>query len=130
MIRSPRSLPRRAFAAALLLLAASCGILEPDPVRIRVRNATGENLEGLVLYAPIERRYGNLAPGETSGYRRVGRGAYYIGLDVVARGAHIRHIPRDNLGAERLDPGSYTYELTPVTNIGGDFGLATKLVRD
>lgn len=95
-----------------------------------MRNATGENLEELVLYAPGEERYGNLAPGETSGYRTAGRGAYYIGLEVVARGVLIRHIPRDDLGAERLEPGSYTYELTPAMTITGHFGLESTLVRD
>jgi len=113
MIGSPRSLPRQAFAAALLLLAASCGILDPDPVRLRVRNSTGQDLEAIKVRAPgMSARYGSLAAGKTSRYHRVPHVYNFPYAEALLDGTLIRQMPRDFVGEEPIEPGSYTYELT------------------
>ena len=113
MIGSARSLRRRALAAALLLLASSCGILDPNPVRLRVRNATGHDLEAIKVSAPfMSERFGSLAAGKTSRYHRVPRVYQFPYAEARFGGALINQQPRDFVGEEPLEPGSYTYELS------------------
>jgi hypothetical protein len=127
MIGSPRS--RRAFAAALLLLASSCGILDPNPVRLRVRNATGHDLEAIRVRAPfMSERYGSLSAGKTSRYHRVSRVYDYAYVEARLGGTLINQQPRDFVGEEPLEPGSYTYELS--LGSGQLPSLRTTLVRD
>jgi hypothetical protein len=112
VIGSPRSLPRRAFAAALLLLASSCGILDPDPVRVRVRNSTGHNLEAIRVTAPrTSERFGSLEAGKTSRYHAANRAYIFPYIEALLDGTVVRQQPRDFVGEEPMEPGTYTYEL-------------------
>lgn len=134
MIAPPRSLPRRAFLAALLLLA-SCGIAEPGqdeggPVRIRVSNASRYTLEAVSVGFPeVTQRYGNLAPGETSGYHSIPRAHSYAFVEALAGGTRVFQQPIDYMGEPYLEPGSYTYQLT-LASPTEPYSLRTTLRRD
>lgn len=123
---APGSLPR-ALAAALLLLASSCGVVDSDPLdplRIRVRNATGQQIDEIRLLLPADTlRFESVAPGETTGYRGVQSAYEVMYMEVLIGGERIVHRPRDYMGVDLLDPGSYTLKLTRLppavpTNLG------------
>ncbi|HEY0153960.1 MAG TPA: hypothetical protein VGB92_18250 [Longimicrobium sp.] len=130
MIGSRRSLPSRAFAGALLLLASSCGILDSDPVKLRVRNASSYDLEAIrVSRDRMSASYGSVAAGETSRYRSVSGVYQFAYAEARLDGTRVEWLPRDFVRAEPLETGSYTYELTVYQGRHG-YELSATLVRD
>lgn len=129
MTGSPRSLPPRALAGALLLLAASCGILDPDPVRVRVRNSTGHDLEAIKMRGPsMSERFGSLEAGKTSRYHGARRAYDFPYAEALLDGTVVRQQPRDFMGVEPIEPGTYTYELT--LSSSQPYYLSARIVRD
>lgn len=129
MIGSPRSLPCRALAAVLLLLASSCGILDPDPVRVRVRNSTGHELEAIKVRGPsMSERFGTLEAGKTSRYHGARRAYNIPYIEALLDGTVVRQQPRDFVGEEPMEPGTYTYELR--LSSSQPYFLHAKVIRE
>jgi hypothetical protein len=81
-------------------------------VQIRIRNGTNVDFDSVEVRFPNQTgRFGAVAVGETSGYRRV-NGAYRYAY-VEARAGDKRYVvqPIDYVGESLLAEGRYTYSL-------------------
>lgn len=136
--------PRTALATlALGLLLSSCSdTTSPEPVEIRVRNASAAIMRDVVVIFPDDPAdgggavepgdaesgdvsYGTLEPGASTPYRRIARAYRYAAVTVEADGVQLVLIPDDYVGETFLERGRYTYELDILSG-----SLALRLVVD
>jgi hypothetical protein len=101
----------------------------PDAVRIRVSNDGTATLHDVVVKFPggegssgQDASYGDIAPGETSEYRRIARAYGYAYVAAVADGEKRVLQPIDYVGEEPLATGDYTYVLRATPGASGEDG--------
>ena len=98
---------------ALLFRADPAGMPAEGPVYVRVVNGTGRQLTGIEVNFEFQQEgYGDLAPGETSDYRPVGRAYRYAYVALQADGDPYVLQPIDYVGETPLAAGYHTYVLT------------------
>jgi hypothetical protein len=109
-------------------LLACSSIAGQGDVRIRVRNTSPVHFQSTVLGFPDQtERYGAVAAGTTTGYRRVEKAYSYSFVEVMAGGQRYVLQPIDYVGEPLLSAGSYTFELGLNPENGQ---LVQRLVRD
>jgi hypothetical protein len=135
---------RHALCLGLALGLAECYVSGPGgpmgPVDIRVRNASTEIMEDIVVGFPSsvggnplapepvesgEVSYGTLPQGATTSYRRIQKAYRYAYVEAIVDGTTVKIQPIDYVGEDLLEPGHYTYELDY-----RDGHLGLELVRD
>jgi hypothetical protein len=129
---------RLALCLGLVVVVAACHA--SGPVDIRIRNASAEIMEDIVVGFPAgvggspvapgqgesgDVSYGTLEPGAMTPYRLIEKAYRYAYVEAVARGRSVVLQPIDYVGEELLEPGRYTYELDL-----RDGHLGLELVRD
>lgn len=105
---------RTGFLVLLLLaLALACEtIVSTVPVEVRVENASGQLMEDVLVGFPDEEvDYGDVGPGEATGYRTVGRAYRYAYVRTEVSGDTMALQPIDYVGESLLSGGRYTYRL-------------------
>jgi hypothetical protein len=121
---------RSLLLAAILALAVSActnPFASPGTVYVRVENATAYTLQDVVVGFPSgTERYGSLAAGERSAFRRVGRAYGYAYVEVRVEGRTLVQQPIDYVGESLLEPGRYTYVLD-ITALDDAYGVRSQL---
>ena len=105
---------RTGFLALLFVtLALACEtIVSTTPVEVRVANASSQIMEEvLVAFPDDEVAYGDVGPGEATGYRTVSRAYRYAYVRTVVGGDTLVLQPIDYVGESLLAGGRYTYRL-------------------
>lgn len=133
-----RNLQSTALAIGMLglvaLASASCASASSDQLQIRIRNDSSVAIKGFWLGTgsgaggPRSRAYGDIAAGETTRYRSVRPqfGAYSNWNLVTTDGVrYLGVFPKEQFGADRLDPGYYTFVFRIV-----DGGSLLDVIRD
>lgn len=101
-----------ALVALTLALACETIVVSTALVEFRVENASGGVMEGVRVGFPAgEVSYGDIGPGEVTGYRAVDRAYRYAWVQTVVEGDTLTLQPIDYVGETLLDSGRYTYRL-------------------
>ena len=105
---------RPTFALPLFALAlAACDSSDPDPVLLRVENASALDFSSVVVGFPeADANYGAVAAGQASDYLEFETAYRYGAITAEAAGETYRLVPFDFVGEEPLAAGRYTYVLT------------------
>jgi hypothetical protein len=82
---------------------------------IRVHNATGADLDAVVVYVPIAPRkavdFGPVADGAYSAYREVATAYRFVEIGASGAAGSYSLRPYDYVGEQPLPEGRYTYRL-------------------
>lgn len=101
-----------ALLVLTLVLACETIVVSRGPVEFRVENASGAVMEGVrVGFPAVEIPYGDIGPGEVTGYQTVDRAYRYAWVQTVVEGDTLTLQPIDYVGETLLDGGRYTYRL-------------------
>jgi hypothetical protein len=101
-----------ALVALTLALACETIVVSTEPVEFRVENVSGEVMQGVRVGFPArEVSYGNVGPGDITGYRTVDRAYRYAWVQTVVEEDTLTLQPIDYVGETLLDGGRYTYRL-------------------
>lgn len=127
-----RSLPLRHAAAsglvALAFAACASAVAPVSDVRIRIRNASPVDFDGVRVDFPSGREdYGPVSAGGQTAYRTVDEAYRYARVEAAAGGDTLLFQPFDYVGERLLDPGRYTYELDVAS---GEPHLRLELMKD
>jgi len=117
--------------AALLIVSLVVALVAVSSIKapvsdIRIRNATGRDLQDVVLGRG---HYGKIGGGEVSGYKSWGPAYRYARVSLVADGMPMLLQPVDYFEETALGPGRFTYVVSIRRGIDGE-ALDMSLVRD
>jgi len=100
------------FISLFIIMTFITACKSYDNVQIRVKNDSEVAIKKILVYfSPQPENYGDLAPGQSSKFKKV-TGAYayaYITAEIEGREAIIH--PEDYVGESSLKSGNYTYLL-------------------
>lgn len=117
------------ISAALLIILFVAALVVVSSIKapvsdIRIRNATGEDLQNVVVGRG---HYGNIGRGEVSGYESWGPAYRYARVSVMVGGKAMLLQPEDYFGLEPLGKGRFTYILSiRHTSQGEDLDMAVE----
>lgn len=100
-------------AASMFFCATTCLAAEfvPEPVRVRVANASEVPFSVLVLDLPAREDFGPLEPGQLSEYRSAFLAYRNPGYRIEAGGKSFHALTADHMGDTPLKAGAYTYTI-------------------
>jgi hypothetical protein len=101
-------------------------------VLIRIKNVSDVELKNVIVQFPTQKEdYGNIHPGNTTGYRKVDKAYGYAHIQSEIEGMEAVIQPEDYMGEKLLPTGKYTYTLTYNPNSVDKFSnLDMKLTRE
>ncbi len=104
----------------VLVMCAGCQTDVTNDVMIRVTNESEFTMHDVVVGFPAEtEEYGDIAPGNSSDYRKVEKAYRYARVETTIEGKKADLQPIDYVGEELLAAGRYTYVLDVNTNENG-----------
>ncbi|MEM1055711.1 MAG: hypothetical protein AAGI52_09290 [Bacteroidota bacterium] len=87
-------------------------LLDPDPVLLRVQNASTEDFASVAVgFTGDEANYGPVGAGQTSDYAEFETAYRYGGVTVRVGTETYQIIPFDFVGEDPLEAGTYTFVL-------------------
>ena len=110
----------RILALTTVVLSSGCQMFEDSASVLRVRNAGGAPIMGLVVLFPKnEVAFGDLSAGSTTGYQNAPAGVYgYGAYRFVAEGKTVLQPVIDWVGETPLEGRRFTYSIELITANG------------